>query len=67
MAKKAAEEGRLPIIPKSTCVCKTCNQPGHNSRTCPVKVTAAFLDIYSKTINLHITSINPHITYIFTK
>ncbi|KAK1404171.1 hypothetical protein POM88_003776 [Heracleum sosnowskyi] len=35
--KKAVEEGIVPIIAKSTCVCKICNQPGHNSRTCKVK------------------------------
>ncbi|KAK1356597.1 hypothetical protein POM88_049853 [Heracleum sosnowskyi] len=35
--KKAVEEGTVPIIAKSTCVCKICNQPGHNSRTCKVK------------------------------
>ncbi|XP_074347057.1 uncharacterized protein LOC141685879 [Apium graveolens] len=35
--KKAAEQGTVPNIAKTTCVCKICNQPGHNSRTCAQK------------------------------
>lgn len=34
LVKKAAEEGTVAVITKSTCVCKKCGQPGHNSRTC---------------------------------
>ncbi|XP_063941448.1 uncharacterized protein LOC135149622 [Daucus carota subsp. sativus] len=37
LAKKAAEQGTTPVVPRSFVVCKTCKQQGHNSRTCALK------------------------------
>lgn len=34
LLKKAAEEGTIPVIPKSTVMCKKCKKQGHNSKTC---------------------------------
>lgn len=43
--KKAAEEGRAPVVGRTQVTCRTCKAAGHNSRTCPMKVRFASLHL----------------------